>query len=65
MAYRFSFRITNNENDETMLTDWTTFELDDIDAFGGVETIDITTGCAIRALRRMVEQERLKVLLAE
>lgn len=55
--YKFKFRIVNTETDEVFMTDWTTFDADRVDEFGGCETVDIHVASALRKLRRVHEQQ--------
>lgn len=59
---RFNFEIVNRETGETIATDWTTFRPDQIDMYGAVETIDIHTGSALRALRRVARETLAKIM---
>lgn len=54
---RFDFTITNCETNEIIQHDWTLFCGSNIDLYGAVETIDIHTGSALRALRRRISRE--------
>lgn len=58
--FRFDFTITNRETGEIIQHDWTTFTSNQVDLYGAVETIDIHTGSALRALRRQISREMLK-----
>lgn len=56
---RFNFEIINRETGEVIARDWTTFQPRQIDLYGAVDTIDIHTGSALRALRRQASREAL------
>jgi hypothetical protein len=52
MALKFSFTIEDDESGEVLASDFTTFEAESIGDVGQVETIDIHTGTALRAVKR-------------
>ena len=61
-TYRFSFEITDDETGECIQTDWTLFFPENVDPFGGCETVDIHVGSALRGLVRDLEHARLRAL---
>lgn len=52
MALKFSFTIEDADTGEVHASDFTTFEAEHVNQFGAVETIDIHTGAALRAVKR-------------
>lgn len=51
MTLKFEFQITD-ENGDVIASDFTTFEAQQIDEFGGCETVDIHTASTLRFIRR-------------
>lgn len=62
---RFRFVIENRESGEQVTSDWATFTPSQIDLYGAVETIDIHTGAALRALRRQASRETLSAITTQ